>query len=150
METLREFLDMPKGKAVAGALIVVALVAIYYTGRDTLGSSEAARLSTRRIMVCSQTLKPFEITIREGTRFPCLSPHSGRDTGYPAELCRWTRDGQIKDQPTAVLLNSRAGRPGPTFCPECGRLVVSRNPPPIAGKPPPTEHEYRRLDRPEE
>lgn len=150
MDSLRDFLDTPKGKTVAVSLFVVSLIVIYCSSRSALGPSEAAQLSSRRIMVCSQTLKPFEITIHAGTRFPCKSPHSGRDTGYPAELCYWTRDGQIKEKPTAVLLNSQSGKPGATFCPECCRLVVPRNPPPIAGKPPPTEQEYRRPVRSEE
>ncbi|MFI5381882.1 MAG: hypothetical protein ACHRHE_21495 [Tepidisphaerales bacterium] len=150
METLREFLDTPKGKAAAGLLIVVALAAAYYSYRGSLGAGEAARLSSRRLMVCSETLKPFEITIREGTQFPCKSPYSGRETGYPAELCFWTRDGRIKDKPTAVLLNSLVGKPDPTFCPDCGRLVVSRNPPPVAGRPPVTRDEHGRRGRSEE
>jgi hypothetical protein len=150
METLRELLDTPKGKAVAGLLIAVAVVAVYYSYRANVGASEAARMSSHRFMVCSETLKPFEITVKEGTRFPCKSPYTGRDTGYPAELCFWTRDGQIKDKPTPVLLNSQVGKPGPTFCPECGRLVISRNPPPVPGRPPVTQDEYNRHGRSEE
>ena len=62
----------------------------------------------------------------------------------------WTKDGKIKQDPTPVLLNEYAGKPGPTFCPDCGRRVVAHNPPPVIGaKPPPTKEEYakRQADR---
>ncbi len=144
MEALREFLDSPKGKVAAGLLVLAGLLAIYYSVRNNLGPSEAARMSSERFMVCAETNQSFKITVKPGLEFPCKSPYSGRNTGYPAELCYWTRDGQIKQSPTCVLLNSVINKPGPTFCPECGRLVVPRNPPPVAGKAPPTEEEYRR------
>jgi hypothetical protein len=64
------------------------------------------------------------------------------NTGYPAEACYWTADGGTKTEPTWVLMNAVLGKPGPTFCPDCGRLVVARNPMPGPGvKPPPTQQE---------
>jgi len=42
-----------------------------------------------------------------------------------------------------VLLNEATGKPGPTFCPDCGRFVVPHNPSPqMSPKPPPTKQEY--------
>jgi hypothetical protein len=93
--------------------------------------------------ICSETLKPFDYELKEGDSIPVLSPFTGKKTGYPAELCYWTKEGKIKETPTPVLLNELVGKPGPTFCPDCGRLVVGRNPPPQAGAaPPPTQAEY--------
>ena len=50
----------------------------------------------------------------------------------------------MKKEPTPVFVKSRAGEPGPTFCPDCGRLVVVHNPKPKDGdRPPPTQAEYK-------
>ena len=74
---------------------------------------------------------------------PVLSPFSGKNTGYPAELCYWTKDGSIKTDPTPVLLNTYIGDNSPTFCPDCGRLVVGHNPRAVAGAhAPPTKQEW--------
>ncbi len=74
---------------------------------------------------------------------PVKSPFTGKETGYKAELCFWTKDGSTKTDPTAVLMNDDVGKPGPTFCPDCGRLVVHHNPVPGPhSKPPPTREEY--------
>jgi hypothetical protein len=94
--------------------------------------------------VCAQTGKAFTVELKDGLSIPVRSPYSGQQTGYPAELCYWTKDGKPKDEPTAVLLNSWVGKRGPTFCPDCGRLVVGRNPEPAPDrKPPPTREEYQ-------
>lgn len=68
-------------------------------------------------------------------------------TGKPAfraELCYWTAEGGIKETPTPVLLNRHVGRPEPTYCPDCGRLVVPLNPPPVAGVPAGQQHPPKR------
>jgi hypothetical protein len=84
---------------------------------------------------------PFQAELVPGTVYPIKAPSGGN--GYPAETCFWTADGKIKDQPTYVLLNSWVHKSGPTFCPDCGRLVVPHNPAPMAGDiPPPTRQEY--------
>ena len=106
-------------------------------------SAEAEDLSRYRWFVDSTTGKPFKYELKIGTPVPVPAP-SGGNTGYPAELCYWTKDGKIKDQPTPVLLNELIGKPGSTFCPDCGRLVVGHNPAPNPEKPaPPTEAEYK-------
>jgi hypothetical protein len=95
------------------------------------------------MFICTETGKTFRHTNEIGEMQPIHSPFSGRDTGVPAEPCYWTRDGGIKSEPTWVLLNELAGKPGPTFCPDCGRLVVGHNPPAEDGHtPPPTQREY--------
>jgi hypothetical protein len=101
-------------------------------------------MARERTFICAQTGKSFEHTLKLGEAIPVKSPYSGQNTGYPAELCYWTKDGRIKKEPTAVLLKTLVGERGPTFCPECGRLVVGHNPRPKAGDaPPPTEAEYQ-------
>ena len=80
------------------------------------------------MFICSETGKAFEHTIQVGESLPIHSPYSGKDTGYPATACYWTADGQIKSEPSWVLLNSYVHKPGPTFCPDCGRLVTAAAP----------------------
>jgi hypothetical protein len=92
--------------------------------------------------VCSQTGKAFKHRNVLGESVPVMSPYSGTNTGYPAEACYWTADGGTKTEPTWVILNQVLGKRGPTFCPDCGRLVVAHNPPPGPGvRPPPTQQE---------
>lgn len=60
----------------------------------------------------------------DGWPAPC--PGSGRRSCYPAEVCRWDRCAQMGG--TWVVLNETLGRPGPTYCPACGHLVMPQNP----------------------
>jgi hypothetical protein len=90
------------------------------------------------MFICTETGKPFEHENQIGETLPILSPHSGKKTGVPAEACYWTAEGGTKTSPTWVLLNELAGKPGPTYCPDCKRLVVGHNPQPGPGiKTPP-------------
>jgi hypothetical protein len=146
MQSVREYLDSKQGKAVSIAVVALGLLAIVVSLRSFLGGSEAAAMSADRVFICAQTMKPFEHTLEFGERLPVKSPHSGANTGYRAELCYWTRDGRVKKEPTAVLLKASLGGKGPTFCPDCGRLVVGHNPRPKDGDaPPPIESEATRL-----
>lgn len=139
---LREFLETKWGKGIAAALILVGAIAIFQSFRSNLGQSEAEAASRSRMFVCSQSGESFEATVSEGMTIPVHSPHSGENTGYPAELCYWTADGTIEEEPTYVLLNKYANKDGPTFCPTCHRIVVQGNPLPVAGYAPQTEAEY--------
>lgn len=144
VERVRQFLRTGGGRVAAIALAAVAVIAAVISMRTNLGPSEAASLSRERLYVCAETGKPYELTLEAGTPTPAPSPHSGKNTGYPAELCFWTKSGEVKQEPTPVLLNMHAGKSGPTFCPDCGRLVIAFNPPPMpGGKPPPTQAEYK-------
>jgi hypothetical protein len=141
MEQLQKWLQTTAGKA-ATALLSLALIGLVVwmivraLGTDTPGDPNNVTY------VCSETGKPFLHRNVVGESIPVMSPYSGKETGYPAEPCYWTADGQIKAQPTWVLLNQTLGKSGPTFCPDCGRLVVARNPMPSPGsKPPPTQQE---------
>jgi len=141
MAGLREFFESSKGKSIALIAGVVLLVVLFVVIWSNLGS-EATEISRDRMYIDATTGKAFEHTLKAGDVMPVKAP-SGQNTGYPAEPCYWTADGKIKDKPTPVLLNSYVGKPGPTFCPDCGRLVVMHNPPPMVGaKPPPTKAEW--------
>lgn len=121
-------------------LVVITLAALGVGGwnlKNLLSSSEAGAGSARRWFVCTETKKAFQLDLQIGMTIPVKSPYSGKETGYPAELCYWNEDGSIRKEPTPVLLNRYLGDKSPTYCPDCGRLVVLRNPPPEAGKAPP-------------
>lgn len=137
--------DMSKKKFIQGAGItcgvVVAVCAIWFLQRSD--ADDLLDASRKPWFICTETGKPFRYAVEAGTKIPVPSPFSGKDTGMPAELCYWTKDGGFKEDPTPVLLNASVGKPGPTFCPDCGRLVIGNNPLPTEGaKPPPTQAEY--------
>jgi hypothetical protein len=145
---LREFFNSTAGKAVAIVLILAGLVAIWMSVRSNFGPSDAVSSSRNRMFICSQTMKPFQHEVSLGEQFPVMSPFSGKNTGYPAEPCWWTKDGKIRTEPYYVLLNDFAHKSGPTFCPDCGRLVIPHNPAPRAGdRPPPTQQQYAERER---
>ena len=123
-------------------VVICAIVVGVLIARSS--GSAAAAASRQRWFVCTKTGQAFQANLEIGMRFPIHSPFSGENTGMPAELCSWTADGGIRKDPVPVLLNSDIGSPEPTFCPDCGRLVVGRNPPAVEGRtPPPTRDEYQ-------
>lgn len=141
---MRKFLNSSAGRNTTIAVLAIGLSAAAWRIYSNVGPSDAARLSRERVFIDSENNKPFEFELKAGMRIPVRSPHSGKETGYPAELCYWTKDGKPKTEPTYVLLNNWVGKSGPTFCPDCGRLVVGHNPPPgPESRPPPTQAEYR-------
>jgi hypothetical protein len=149
MNGLREFFNSPSGKATAIGLVLIAVVLAFWSFRSNFGGGEAAAIARDRMYIDANTGKPFEHTLKVGDVLPLKAP-SGGNTGYPAELCYWTKDGKPKADPTPVLLNEYAHKPGPTFCPDCGRVVRIHNPAPAPGvRPPPTKEELdkRQQDR---
>jgi len=99
--------------------------------------------SNKCVFIDSVTLKPVNVTLDSSKPYPTTSPDG--NPMFPAEACYWTTDGQIKSTPTYVLLKDylHPGIHEPTFCPDCGRLVVPHNPYPKTGdQPPPTRQEY--------
>jgi hypothetical protein len=135
--TMREFFRSKFGSVVAVVVVLAGVVFAAMTVIATFGDGDAAAMSNEGYFVCTETGKPFRHRIVAGETVPVQSPFSGQATGVPAELCYWTAEGKIRDEPSVVLLNASAGKKGPTYCPDCGRLVVRDNPPPIAGFPPP-------------
>ncbi len=142
----RRSLEHPRWQVVAWVFGILTLAFAIWSAIHYLGPSPAAAASTRGQFICAETGKAFALTITPGMTLPVLSPHSGKNTGYPAELCYWTKDGTIRAEPVHVLLNSYLGKRDPTFCPDCGRLVRSRNPLPVPGSPPPTRQQYMHME----
>ena len=133
----------PAGMAIAVGLLVVGLLIAFLALRSSFGPSTAARHNSQRVYICAETGKTFEHTAVGGKVAAVRSPHSGKDTGYPAQHCYWTADGKIKREPTYVLMNVYKGERGPTFCPDCNRMVPADNPVVTEGAPPPpTKEEY--------
>lgn len=142
MPGFREFLRSSNGRYVGYALVVLGVAAAGYSIYANLHDENAA-VANSPTFVCAETGKSFAHTLQIGETLPIMSPYSGKKTGYLAELCFWTKDGKIKKDPTPVLLNHFRNQPEPTFCPDCGRLVVGHNPPPFPNStPPPTRAEY--------
>lgn len=141
---VREFLASTAGQVVTGLLIAVAVLGLIYSIWSNLGDSNIVRSGNTQMAVCSETGRSFEIELVPGLKFPVKSPYSGKLTGYAAdEVCSWTEDGKVADEPTYVLMGSTYGRKGPTFCPTCHRLVTRNNPYASADRnPPPTEAEF--------
>ncbi len=142
----RRFLGQPRRRAIVSIFGILALAIGIWSVAHYLGPSPAVAASTRGQFICAETGKPFALTIAPGMTLPVRSPYSGKNTGYPIEFCYWTRDGGIRKEPFPVLLNSYLGKRGPTFCPDCGRLVRSRNPLPVPGSPPPTREQYLHME----
>jgi hypothetical protein len=141
IENFKKLLRTPAGKFIAGGILVIALIAMVFSYRTSFAGFSGANSKT---YIDLDTGKPFQHTLVDGDRVPLLSP-SGKNNGYPAEACYWNADGTPKTEPTWVLLNQFTKKSGPTFCPECGRLVINNNPVPVPGQPPaPTKSEYEK------
>jgi hypothetical protein len=143
--SFREAIATHSGKRIGVGIAMVMIGSAAYLLTRSLKSAvpEDAYSTT---YICTETQKPFRHRNQIGETQPVLSPHSGKNTGVTAESCFWTADGTAKNEPSWVLLEELVGRPGPTFCPECRRLVVPRNPRPAPGaKAPPTKAEYASL-----
>jgi hypothetical protein len=141
---MRDLLDSMPGRVSAIVLAVIGVGGAIYAVWHNIGRTDAAAAAQDRVFVCAETGKSFRHRLSVSDRIPIVSPRSGKRTGYPAELCYWTASGQTRREPVPVLLNFYCGRSEPTFCPNCGRLVVSHNPAPDPSrKPPPTRSEYQ-------
>ena len=142
MDRIRQILATPAAKLIA---TVACAILLFLAGRVVYsyfkGDTPDTAFST--MFICTETGKTFRHTNKIGETQPILSPYSGKNTGVPAEACYWTADGEAKKNPTWVLLNELAGKEGPTFCPDCNRMVVGHNPAPGTGvHPPPTHDQY--------
>jgi hypothetical protein len=146
MNGLRELMNGSGGKIAAIFVALLCLTAAGWAVWSSVAPSDAAAAANDPWFVDAETGKAFHMQLKVGMSIPVKSPFMGHMTGYPAELCYWTKDGHVKKDPTPVLLNSEIDKPGPTFCPDCGRLVVRHNPIPMPGKaPPPTQAEWEAM-----
>lgn len=120
-----------KKVAMAAASILVIAVSFVFIFRAFGSSNSIAEESRHRDVICSETGEVFlDFNIPIDSRFPYKNPKTGQNTLYPAECCYWNADGTAKTRPTLVLCNELIGKPGPTRCPDCGRVVVPHNPAP--------------------
>lgn len=140
MPGLREHIHSRGGRVAACGLAAVGVVALGLAARQ-LGGGVAAT-SAERVFIDAHTGDAFVHTLSAGEMVPVASPHSaGAAVGYEAEPCYWTADGQLKPEPTWVLPRVKVEpSAGPTFCPDCDRLVVPLNP--AGPEAPPTSREY--------
>lgn len=124
------------------AVFLLGITVIIYGVSSLTASTDLASLSRQGLFIDAATGKTFQYIIQTGDKVPVLAP-SGQRTGYPAEYCYWTREGTPREEPFPVLLSTYLGQPGPTFCPDCDRLVKPRSSPPLTEQPaPPTREEY--------
>ena len=132
-----------RGGKIAGWILCLGLFAFSACLVKSFFDHSAPDAAYYTTYIDTETGKVFRHKNELGETLPIVSPDTGKNTGMPAEACYWTADGKIKADPSWVLLNEELGKTGPTFCPDCGRLVVGHNPPPHADmKPPPTQTEY--------
>lgn len=142
---MNSFIDRHKW-AIVGALAITTATAMYFSLKSDSTATLAADVNEQ--IWIDEDGHAFRHELVAFDDKPVLSP-SGKP-GFRAELCYWTREGKSKPKPTPtpVLLNSAIGKPGPTFCPDCDRLVTALNAPPVPGlsddeqRPPPTRAEY--------
>ena len=140
---MNDFFSTSLGRTVLIAIALALLGGSAWMIWSNVGPSAAVAAANDPIFIDADTGYAFHCKLVAGMSIPVVSPDTGKANGYPAELCYWTKDGHVKSDPTPVLLNTYRGKSGPTFCPDCGRLVVPVNPMAIEGhRPPPTEADY--------
>jgi hypothetical protein len=149
-EGVREFLRGPGGRGAAIGVLVLGLATAGWSIWRNAAPDATIAEANSPLFIDSETGQTFHATLKVGMEIPVNSPYTGRATGYKAELCYWNKDGTPRTDPTAVLMNSDIGKPEPTFCPDCGRLVVPHNPLPTPGMPPPpTKAQWLMVHHPE-
>ncbi len=123
-------LDRRKVMLASGGLALCLALAIFVVLRLTMWAEATASDASRsRVVVDAETGEVVQaFHIEDNSAYPWVNPKTGKKTLYPPEHCYWTKDGNAKLEPTYVLLNEIAGKPGKTFCPDCGREVVIHNP----------------------
>src|SRR4051812_40733578 len=104
MAGLREFINTSGGRIAAAALVIIALAAAVFMFRNSFGASSDVAAANDRVFIDATTGKPFSRELRPGMTVPIDAPF-GKKSGYPAEMCWWTKDGKIRKEPYPVLLN---------------------------------------------
>ena len=127
MENLLKFLRTGPGTILLVIVVILGIGASVYFVR-AWWKGETPDDAHYTMFIDAETGQTFKHFNAIGDSIPLMSPYTKKATAYPAEACYWTVDGGVKKDPTWVLVNERQGKPGPTFCPDCGRLVVGNNP----------------------
>ena len=104
MVWLTNLLEKPAGKA-AGIVFCLAGLALGVYVIKNYATSPALAQDKNRIFIDATTGQSFSHELVLGESIPVQAP-SGNMSGFPAELCYWTKEGTIKSDPTPVLLNS--------------------------------------------
>jgi hypothetical protein len=142
IEQLRRILSTPAGKILA-IVLTGGLIAFGFYQVSSFFKGETPDTAFYTVYVDSETGQWFKHEKKIGDVPPIYSPFSKKNDAYAAEACYWTPDGGTKKDPDWVPLNETIQKPGPTFCPVCGRLVVGHNPEPQPNrKAPPTKAEW--------
>lgn len=138
---VKEFLEGTLGKALGVGFAVLAVGVMLWLVLSGDGMSAIAADTSARVFIDEDgntERRAIEIGQTNDFKGPTGKPM------FPAEVCYWTKDGKPKTDPTFVLLNEYINKPGPTFCPDCDRLVRGLNPAPDPKnlRPPPTKADW--------
>src|SRR5438067_11057468 len=93
------------GRLVAMALVIAAVIVVAWFAKQRYLKPPDQLSARQSLFIDSETGKSFNYELKEGDTIPVKSPETGKQTGYPAELCYWTKEGTVKETPTPVLLN---------------------------------------------
>ena len=143
MDRIRKFLQSSGGTTAVVVGIIICIGAAVWSIWNNFKQDSAVAAANSVMFVDIENGKAFPVELTPSMTYPVKSPFTGHTTGYRAEMCGWTKDGHVRKEPFYVVLNQELGKSGPTFCPDCGRLVVPHNPKAVEGRrPPPTQQEY--------
>lgn len=142
---MQKLLEGKGGPIIAAIVLLIAAFTVYFLVFSKDGMSSVAD-DTANPYFIDETGATFRAKLSLGENAEIKNPKTGKP-GYRVEWCWWTKDGKKRPEPFPVLLNEYQGKPGPTFCPDCERLVVPHNPQFLEGAPdpklPPLKSEYR-------
>ena len=109
------------------AVAVVVLTTAAVLAWHNLRSGPDISISTDRFFKCAECGEVFKLTLKLGDTEPLQCPKCGKNAGWIAEECYWTKDGKAKLTPTRVIVNQRMSLEGKTYCPDCGHEVTGHN-----------------------
>src|SRR4051794_29559264 len=98
------FFQTKIGRVVSFVIVCLALAVLaYFVIPLVARSGSEATTANERIYADASfdPPPPFKIKLHPGMQTPFLPPLPQKQTGSPAELCYWTKDGKPKTEPTA-------------------------------------------------
>src|SRR5277367_2682368 len=96
MPPVREFLQSGPGRMLSFGAVLIGLCLAGYSIWASIKPSAVLADERMRWFVNIETGKAFQVELGVGQSTPLICPDTGKQTGYLAELCYWTADGQIK------------------------------------------------------